>query len=267
MSEQHTSLQDAGHAADHNYDVGSPHLTHAHLRGMLIDTIRAVVAARQNAGETVRVLEVGAGHGAFTDHVLALGAHVTVTEMSRASADILARRYEHNPAAEVIFDETGSLDGLAGRTFDVVLSVAVLHHIPDYLAAIEGWLRLLAPGGSFLTFQDPLYYPRRTRASMALGRGSYYVWRVLHGDLLEGAKSFARRKRGAYDEENVRDMVEYHVLRDGVDEQAVADLLRQHFGSVEIISYFSTPSPALQRLGERFDLPSDFGIRAEGYRG
>lgn len=258
------NMQDAGHLADHDYDVGSPHLTHAGLRNRVTTTIREIVTERLAATGEARVLEIGAGHGAFTDHVLATGASVTVTEMSRASADLLRTRYAYNPAARVVFDETGEAADVAGETFDVTLCISVLHHIPDYLAAIRGWLPLLAPGSSFLSFQDPLYYPRRSRASMRVDRGAYYAWRVMHGDLVAGLKSYTRRARGAYDENNYRDMVEYHVVRDGVDEEAIAALLREHFASVEIIRYWSTQSRRLQRLGERFELPTTFGVRATG---
>jgi 2-polyprenyl-3-methyl-5-hydroxy-6-metoxy-1,4-benzoquinol methylase len=257
------SSQDAGHGDDHDYEVGSPHLSHPQLRNRIVETIRDVLRTQLAAKGQARVLEIGAGHGAFTDHVLATGASVTVTEMSSASATLLQERYAHNPQARVLFDETGDAAGVEGEQFDVVLCMSVLHHIPDYLAAIENWVSLLAPGGAFLSFQDPLYYPRRTKANLAVDRGSYYVWRVLHGDLVEGLKSYTRRTRGAYDESNVRDMVEYHVLRDGVDEQAVAETLRPSFGSVAVIPYWSTQSRALQRAGERFALQTTFGVRAD----
>jgi 2-polyprenyl-3-methyl-5-hydroxy-6-metoxy-1,4-benzoquinol methylase len=260
------NLQDAGHRDDHDYEVGSPHLTHPQLRNRIVGTIREVVGERLTATGQARVLEIGAGHGAFTDHVLATGARVTVTEMSRASADLLRERYAHNTAARVVFDETGEASDARDDEYDVVLCMSVLHHIPDYLAAIESWLPLLAAGGAFLSFQDPLYYPRRSKASLAADRGAYYAWRVAHGDLVEGAKSFVRRKRNAYDESNVRDMVEYHVLRDGVDEQAILDLLHPHFTATELITYWSTQSRALQRLGERLAAPTTFGVVATGRR-
>lgn len=260
------TAQDAGHYEGYDYEAGSPHLVNPQLRWRMVDAIRDVVAERFAATGQARVLEIGAGHGAFTDHVLATGAAVTVTEMSRASADLLRSRYAHNPLARVIFDETGDAPELAGERFDVVLCMSVLHHIPDYLAAISGWLPSIAPGGAFLSFQDPLYYPRRSRLNLRLDRGAYYAWRVLHGDLVEGFKSYRRRAQNAYDEANHRDMVEYHVLRDGVDEQAIVELLRPHFTNVELTTYWSTQSRTLQRVGERFELPTTFGVKAAGKR-
>jgi len=258
------NLQDLGHPEGHDYEVGSPHLAHPQLKTRILDTVRDVVAARMATTGRARVLELGAGHGAFTDHVLALGAEVTVTEMSSASADLLRRRYEHNPSARVVFDETGECADLTDEQFDVVMCMSVLHHIPDYLSAIKLWMTLLAPGGSFLSFQDPLAYPRRNRANLYIDRGAFYAWRVTRGDLVQGMRSFVRRSRNAYDESNFRDMVEYHVLRDGVDEQAILDLLRPMFGSVELITYWSTQSRLLQKVGDRFDIRTTFGVRASG---
>lgn len=261
-----SSLQDIGHPEGHDYEVGSPHLSHPRLRTWVIDTVRDVVTDQFTRRESVRVLEIGAGHGPFTDHLLAAGATVTVTEMSRASADLLRGRFAHNPAARVVFDETGELNDLRDEQFDIVLCASVLHHIPDYLGAIKSWMPLTAPGGAFLSFQDPLWYPRRTRASMAFDRGAYYAWRLGRGDFVEGLRSFVRRSRDAYDESNPRDMVEYHVMRDGCDEQAIAELLGEYFERVAVLPYWSTQSRALQRVGERVKARSTFAVRAIGKR-
>jgi 2-polyprenyl-3-methyl-5-hydroxy-6-metoxy-1,4-benzoquinol methylase len=260
------SLQDAGHPEGHDYEAGSPHLAHPQLRNWVVGTIRAAVADLFGTRPAVRVLEIGAGHGAFTDHVLAAGASVTVTEMSRASAELLRSRFANNPSARVEFDATGELAALRGEQFDLILCTSVLHHIPDYLAAIESWLQLLAPGGTFLSFQDPLWYPRRSRLSMAADRGAYFAWRLGRGDFVQGAHSVLRRVRKAYDEQNPRDMVEYHVLRQGCDEQAIAALLRAHFAAVEILPYWSTQSRALQALGDRLHGRSTFAVRATDAR-
>ncbi len=255
-------MQDVGHADDHDYALGSPHLTHLSLNKRVVDSVRREVLALLKANGRARVLEIGAGHGAFTDHTLAAGATVTVTEMSRASATLLARRYAYNPSARVVFDPSGESNDLAGERFDLILCVAVLHHIPDYLGAIDGWVSRIDSGGSFVSFQDPLWYPRQSRASVIAHRGSHYLWRLGQGDRVEGLKSVARRTRGALDITNPRDMVEYHVLRRGCDEEAIATCLRQSFSSVEVIPYWSTTSRPLQWAGTKLGFTSDFGVVA-----
>lgn len=258
------NFQDLAHPADHDYSFGSPHLTHMSLHRWMVEyTVKKVLNTEPASGQ-LRVLEIGAGHGAFTDHVLAAGAAVTITEMSRASADLLRARYARNDSAQVLHDPAGDLTALAGERFDLVLCVAVLHHIPDYLGAITEWVNFIEPGGGFLSFQDPLWYPRQGRMRVAVHRGAHFAWRLTQGDLVEGAKSLTRRMRGAMDESNPRDMVEYHVIRSGCDEVAIAELLKRHFASVTVLPYWSTTARPMQTLGERWNLTSNFGIDATG---
>lgn len=261
-----SSMQDLGHPAGFDYEPGSPHLTHSHLRNWIVANIREVIREQFSTSESVRVLEVGAGHGAFTDSVLAAGATVTVTEMSRASAELLRSRFAHNRAARVVFDPTGGGDDLSGEQFDVVLCAAVLHHIPDYLAAIRNWVAITAPGGAFLSFQDPMWYERRGNLNRLANRAAYYAWRLGQGDLTEGMKTLWRRRHRTYDESNPRDMVEYHVIRQGCDEEAIAGALREYFESVRIMPYWSTQGRRLQTLGERLHTKSTFAILATGRR-
>jgi len=260
------SMQDIGHPAGHNYDIGSPHLTHLRLRNWMVSTLRDLVAEQFRTKGAVRVLEIGAGHGAFTDHLLATGAHVTMTEMSRASADLLDERYRHNPAARVVFDPDGHAARDLGNSFDLVCAISVLHHIPDYLAAVCEWLRVIDAGGTFASFADPLWYPGRGRGSLLADRGAYFAWRLGRGERLAGARARLRRARGQYEDDNVRDMVEYHVVRQGCDEQALADLLRPEFDVVEILPYWSTQSAVFQAAGRRLPLATDFGLVARDRR-
>ena len=256
--------QELGHGSAHDYEIGSPHLTHPALRAWTLALVLDQIAGQFQRRSNVRVLEIGAGHGAYTDQMLAAGARVTVTEMSRASADFLSARYAHNPCARVVYDPTG--DGLAelGERFDMVVCASVLHHIPDYLAALRGWVELVDPGGAFVSVADPLYYPRRSPVSLSVDRGAYLLWRLGRGERVAGTRSLIRRVRGRFDETNPRDMIEYHVLRQGCDEQALAEVLRQGFSTVDLLPYWSTPSRWLQQVGDRLGAASSFALVATG---
>lgn len=260
------TLQDVGHPAGYDYDAGSPHLAHPRLRNWVTDSLRALVHEQFARGGRAHVLEIGAGHGAFTDHLLAAGATVTLTEMSPSSFDLLSTRYRDNPAAKVIFDETGQAAAELNEAFDLVVCVSVLHHIPDYLSAIEMWESVTVEGGAFASFQDPLWYPTRSRLNLAADRGAYFAWRARRGNLLAGLKTRVRRVQGKYDESNWRDMVEYHVVRQGCDETAICAQLEQAYRSVELTRYWSTQARALQNLGDRMGLTSTFSVVARGRR-
>lgn len=256
-------LQECAHDAGHNYAKGSPHILHHSIRDRVVRRIHQVVGEVMKRNGRCRVVEVGAGHGCFTDHLLAAGAEVEVTEMSAPSAEFLRHRFRHNPRVAVIHDADGNA-ACSGDPVDVVVCISVLHHIPDYLGTTAKLAERVAPGGAFLSFQDPLWYPRRSAWSLGLDRGSYFCWRMLQGDFRRGLGTRIRRMRGAYDEANPSDMVEYHVVRQGVDEEAIHGCLTASFSVVDIERYWSTQSCLLQAVGERYFPASNFGILARG---
>jgi SAM-dependent methyltransferase len=259
------NLQELAHGEGHDYEPGSPHLEHPHLRNAVLGRIRDIVGEQLERRGHCRVLEIGAGHGAFTDHVLAMGADVVVTEMSRPSLIVLERRYRANPKVTTVFDPDGEAAFGQGMV-DVVLCVSVLHHIPDYASFVGRIVTQIEPGGAFASFQDPTYYPRRTAASVKADRLMYLAWRVRQGALRQGIATQLRRFRGVYDESLPSDMSEYHVVRQGVDEQELLDILRPQFRDVELWEYFSTQGRAMQKLGDHLRAPQTFALIARDRR-
>lgn len=256
-------LQESFYDDDVDYRAGSPHLAHWPLHDRLVSVLHAHVHRLCDAGLPLTVLEIGAGHGGFTEPALAAGCSVTAVEMSRPSLQRLEQRFGTNSGFAGVFDADGSLSAVEGD-FSLVLCVSVLHHIPDYLSFVDGLTRRVSPGGALLALQDPLWYPRARRAARLLDRGGYYTWRLGQGDLSRGLATVSRRIRGRYDEANAADMVEYHVVRQGVDEVALLGRLRPQFASVELVPYWSNQLSAGQWLGDRVGLRNTFGISATG---
>lgn len=258
--------QEAAYPDGHDYKSETPHLKHHWLYDLLLAQIRSTVDGLAARGLPLRVLDVGAGDGAFVEPLLAAGCDVTATEMSGPSVERLSRLYGRNERFRAVFDGDGSLGPVAGERFSLVLYGSVLHHIPDYLAAIESSVSLLAPGGGLVSVQDPLWYPRMRPAVHRLSEAAFLAWRVSRGNLRRGAASRVRRWRGTLDERLTSDTVEFHVVRQGVDEEAVRDLLRARFATVTIIPYWSTFTVSGQRLGERVGLANTFAAVAEDRR-
>ena len=102
------------------------------------------------------------------------------------------------------------------------------------------------------------------KSTHAVARGSYYAWRVFQGNYARGLATRLRRFKGEWSESEASDLVEYHVMRDGVDEVALVEALSASYTSVEVFTYWSTQSSLLYRLGSRTRLRSDFGLRATG---
>jgi 2-polyprenyl-3-methyl-5-hydroxy-6-metoxy-1,4-benzoquinol methylase len=258
--------QDLAYQDGHNYTVGSPHLRHTMLRERIESRIEGTISEILQRQDACVVLEIGAGHGFFTDTVLAAGGTPTVTEMSSASFDYLAERYRDVAGVRVVHDIDGNAPFDEATQYDVILLISVIHHIPDYLDVIAKLCDdVLRPGGSVVTFQDPVWYPRQKSWERGLTWGSYFAWRLTQGDFRRGLATRWRRLRGVYSESEPADLVEYHVVRQGVDDLALLDLFRARFVEVEIDRYFSTQSPQLQMAFEKWLAPNTFGIVARDH--
>ncbi|HMS61366.1 MAG TPA: methyltransferase domain-containing protein [Solirubrobacteraceae bacterium] len=104
-----------------------------------------------------RSLEVGAGTGYFSLHLLMSGvvARATCTDISPGMVEAL----EHN--AERLGLEVEALIADAERlpfedeSFDIVVGHAVLHHLPDLEQAFSEFHRVLKPGGTIVFAGEP----------------------------------------------------------------------------------------------------------------
>src|ERR1022692_3194454 len=152
--------QEFVYSVDADYRAGSPHLAHHALYDRLVGILRQTLHNLSADGLPMNVLEIGAGHGGYTEPTLAAGCRVTAVEMSRPSLARLCEKFGANPNFTGAFDADGSLAD-TGNRFSLVLYVSVLHHIPDYLGALALASQRLAPGGALLSLQDPIWYPRQ----------------------------------------------------------------------------------------------------------
>lgn len=257
--------QDEAHGSGHDYVKGSPHLRHPQLRTMIEARLQALVEDLTVSTGGCRVLEIGAGHGTFTTTLVDAGATVTVTEASAASAAHLREKFANDDRVRIVHDESGEAIFDQDTTWDLAVIVSVLHHIPDYVGFLRRLEPMIALGGAIFTVQDPLYYPRRSRLSHLVSRGSYLLWRVTQGNYARGIATRIRRLRGVYDENEPSDLVEYHVVRQGCDEEAIRQVLEPHFDT-EVFTYWSSQGPFFQRAFEGTALRSDFGVAATRHR-
>lgn len=112
------------------------------LRWRLRETLEAV----RSGGSPPHALDLGAGTGNVTRHLLELGARVTAADVSARSLEVLRRRVpEGAPCRTVVL--TGGLSALATMRFDLVAMYSLLHHVPDHLALLRQLAALVLPGG------------------------------------------------------------------------------------------------------------------------
>lgn len=102
--------------------------------------------------EGMRVLEVGCGRGVGTQEIFSrFGAHsVYALDVDPDMIARARRRLSHLPA-ERLKVEVGDVTAIQAedQSFDAVFDFAIIHHVPNWQAAIAEIRRVLKPGGRF----------------------------------------------------------------------------------------------------------------------
>lgn len=133
--------------------------------------IAEAIANAAGAGAQTRFLELGVGTGRIAMPLLERGYDYTGIDLSepmlaQMRAKIAAFQAEHpdQPPLRTQLDVGDSTQlPYPDASFDVVLSVHVLHLIPNWQAAISEALRVLVPGGVYLNGSDDDITPSKQR--------------------------------------------------------------------------------------------------------
>ena len=254
-------------ALTQKYAEIAPHLKYPrlrHLYGQLVDDV--FVHARQYT-ETPNVLDLGAGEGSATLPFLELGARVVAVDVSESQLSELQRKCApYKDRLEV--RQVDTRDALrTDEHYDVLVMSSYLHHVPDYLSIITAGVNVLSRTGQLFSFQDPIRYDTVGRFSRSFNKFVYFSWRVFQGDLLGGISRTLRRARGIYIDDCPADNVEYHVVRNGVDQDEIVKLLSSKGFNCRVIRYFSTQGSLFQPLGSALGINNTFSIIARRQEG
>ncbi|MDE0887250.1 MAG: class I SAM-dependent methyltransferase [Myxococcota bacterium] len=144
--------------------------THAHLQPREDDAYSTKLVSRlvESAGirSDARVLEVGAGFGRFTFELLEHCDSVVALDLSESALGVLANaRDDRGIAKERCRPLCGDVQSLdlwkEEEPFDHIIGFFILHHLPDYRAAIARLAPGLLPGGHMVFVEpnrrNPLY--------------------------------------------------------------------------------------------------------------
>jgi cyclopropane-fatty-acyl-phospholipid synthase len=117
-----------------------------------------------------RVLEVGGGWGAFSEHAARRGIDVTTTtlaaESERYLKDLFAReKLPVNVVRQHIFAYRSE------QKFDAIVNMGVTEHLPDYKTTLAKYAELLRPGGK--VYLDALAMRRKHGISTFMKRYVY----------------------------------------------------------------------------------------------
>jgi 2-polyprenyl-3-methyl-5-hydroxy-6-metoxy-1,4-benzoquinol methylase len=244
----------------------SPHLKHRQLTERCLALAVESFQRIATQGKVPSVLDLGAGEGMLTCPYLDMGARVTAVDASPQLLEMLQKKAFKNSdrLTAIVGDVFDCLERFKQQSdkFDIISACSFLHHIPDYLRLCKLSLGLLNKPGVFFTFQDPLRYDTVPSATRFMDRGSYFAWRCFRGGYVRGIKTRLRRLRGVYREDLAEDVAEFHVVRNGVDQEAIEKLVKGQGFNCEIQSYWSTQSGLLQFMGEKLRMRNTFAVLA-----
>lgn len=100
-----------------------------------------------NTGNDIKiVLDFGCGAGNLTKHLTALGCEVIASDVSQGFLDLVASRAYATPVKTVRLNGV-DLSNIQNDSVDMVATYSVLHHVPDYLAILKEFMRVLKNGG------------------------------------------------------------------------------------------------------------------------
>lgn len=250
-----------------NYIDGAPHIKHAALRELYSKLVLEVYDAAALHAPTPKVLDLGAGEGSVTLPFLQLGAEVLAVDLSEHQLNALRNKcgqfkdrleVRRQDIHETLKDDRQRFDIIAGNSF--------LHHIPDYLSLIRNSVSLLSPNGIFFSFQDPLRYDSLRLTTRLFTDTAYFFWRLSRGakgDVLGGIRRRMRRRRGVYLDDCYQDNAEYHVVRQGVDHDAITELFKSLGFDCRLVTYFSTQNSLFQPFGTSLGFKNTFSVVAQ----
>jgi 2-polyprenyl-3-methyl-5-hydroxy-6-metoxy-1,4-benzoquinol methylase len=185
------------------------------------------------------VLEVGAGHGTFTEMLSGRGHRVVATEVSERCVGILRARFATNERVTVVQGGAGAVAGLP--LHDAAVLINVLEHIPDDDAVLRELGAALNPGGRLILWV-PAYQALYSDFDRKIGHYRRYAKKALREQLI----------RAGYVVPEIR----YHNAVGALAWLIVARLLhRDPTGGTPVKVYDSLFVPVLKRLEGTWGAP------------
>jgi ubiquinone/menaquinone biosynthesis C-methylase UbiE len=123
-------------------------------------------------------LDFGAGSGNLTGKLLQMGYNVTAVDISAEMCFILRKKYDmyiKNGKLNVINSPIEALSFGVGK-FDLITCYSVLHHLPDYVDALQSLLFFLKKGGVIYIDHEasPFYWRTEPSGLANLVKGIYF---------------------------------------------------------------------------------------------
>jgi SAM-dependent methyltransferase len=115
-------------------------------------------------------IEVGAGQGDYVADWAAAGFRMTASEAEPGRLDVLRRRFADEKLVDVVeYTAPSQVEG----SYSAAVAYNVLEHIPDDVAALRGFAKLLRPGGAVVLIV-PAFEFAMGRFDLAVGHQRRY---------------------------------------------------------------------------------------------
>lgn len=160
------------------YDGRHGEIFNRHEQARLRASLAAAMNAVRTGSQPLRALDFGCGSGNLTRHMLALGMAVTAADVSNRFLDLVRERFG-SPLLETLELSGSDIAQVDDGSFDFAATYSVLHHVPDYLAAVRELARIVRPGGVIYIDheQAPGFWTNDPILTQYYREGRPYNWR------------------------------------------------------------------------------------------
>jgi len=117
-----------------------------------------------------KALDVGAGTGNLTGKLLQMGYEVTAIDISAEMCKILEKKYKNYLEAKKLVVVNSPIEDVSfdRDEFDLITCYSVLHHLPDYVGAVQRFSGFLKKGGvMYLDHEISPFYWKSEASSVA----------------------------------------------------------------------------------------------------
>lgn len=127
------------------YNSRHPEIYNQHEQERLSEVIRKLCSEFSD-WSSIQVLDYWAGTWNLSRHFLQHWCRVTALDISQKSLDVLQETiWEHEQNLETLWFDGNKVD-LPDASFEIIATYSVLHHIPDYVSALNEMCRLVKSG-------------------------------------------------------------------------------------------------------------------------
>jgi 2-polyprenyl-6-hydroxyphenyl methylase/3-demethylubiquinone-9 3-methyltransferase len=151
------------------WDENGPFKTLHHINPIRTDYVKKFIDLQDK-----KLLDVGCGGGVFSESMAANGAQVTAIDLAEESLDVAKLHlYESNHA---IHYKNQSVEDFANdneSSFDVIVCMEMLEHVPDPQSIVDACAKILKPGGW-------LFLSTINRSSQAMMLGIFVAEHVMN---------------------------------------------------------------------------------------